>query len=95
MAIKQTWLYQKRNVQKPWAIFFVKEYSRRTHETTIDWTLYHDDIPSSAHSKTFVGLHFDTVGGYVNAIITEMLDYVEIEASDITQIRREIERILL
>ena len=97
MAIRDYWLYQERaDVITPWAIYFVKEYDRRNPEKTfIDWTFYHESIPTQTHSKSFVGLHFDTVQGYVDAITTEMVEYVSIAAQDYAQITRELERILL
>lgn len=96
MAIKDYWLYQKRDVPTPWAIYFVKEYDRRTPKSTvIDWTFYHEDIPTPTHSVSFVGLHYDTVKGYVDAITAEMVEYVSVEAQDYAQIEREIERILV
>lgn len=95
MAVKDYWLYQKRDVPVPWALYIVKEYDRRYSDATlIDWTLYHEDIPTATHSKTFAGLHCDTVKGYADAITSEMCDYVSVHAADYEQIRRELERIL-
>lgn len=95
MAIRDYWLYQRRNVPVPWAIYFVKEYDRRhPSATTIDWTLYHEDIPNQTHCVSFVGLHYDSIRGYADAILAEMTDYVSIEAQDREQIECEIERIL-
>lgn len=96
MAIKDYWLYQKRDVPCPWAIYFVKEYDKRKPAvTTIDWTLYHEDIPTPTHSKSFIGLHYDNVRGYVDAITAEMAEYASITSQDDAQIERELERILL
>ena len=96
MAIRDYWVYQKRNVPVPWAIYFVKEYDRRKPEATmLDWTLYHEDIPTQTHSKTFSGLRFNTVSAYVDAITTEMVEFVEVTEQDYTQLLRDVERILL
>lgn len=96
MAIRDYWLYQKRDVPTPWAIYFVKEYDKRKpQETTIDWTFYHEDIPTPTHSKSFVGLHFDTIRAYVDAITAEMAQYVTITAQDYSQVERELNRILV
>lgn len=94
MAIKDYWLYQKRNVSTPWAIYFVKEYDKRYNmPVTLDWTFYHENIPNQMHSKSFIGLHYSTAKGYADAITAEMAEYVEIEASDYDQVLQEVERI--
>ena len=96
MAIKDFWIYQKRDVPTPWALYVVKEYDKRYRTaTTLDWTLYHEDIPNQLHQKSFVGLHAETVKGYVDAIAADMADYVSVETSDYAQLQREVERILL
>ena len=96
MAVKDYWVYQKRDIPVPWALYIVKEYDKRKPaETTIDWTLYHEDIPTPTHSKTFIGLHCDALLGYTNSIIAEMSDYVSIETQDYAQIEQAMERILL
>lgn len=96
MAIRDYWLYQKRDTPVPWAIYFVKEYDRRKPaETMLDWTFYHEDIPTPTHSKSFVGLHYDTVSGYVDAITAEMAEYVSVTSQDYEQIERELYRILV
>lgn len=95
MAIRDYWLYQKRDVATPWAIYFIKEYDKKySNKVTIDWTMYHEDIPTKTHSKSFIGLHYPNVRGYVDAITAEMVEFVEVTSSDYQQIEREIERIL-
>ena len=95
MAIREYWIYQKRDVATPWAIYFIKEYDKKYGgKVTIDWTLYHEDIPTKTHSKSFIGLHYNTVKGYADAITAEMVAFVEITSEDYQQIEQEIERIL-
>ena len=96
MAIKDYWVYQKRDTPVPWALYIVKEYDKRKPaETTLDWTFYHEDIPTPTHSKSFVGLHCDSIVDYANAFIAEMSDYVSIDAQDYAQIEQAMERVLL
>ena len=96
MAIRDYWMYQKRDTPVPWAIYFVKEYDRRKPaETILDWTFYHEDIPTQTHSKSFVGLHYDTISGYVDAITAEMAEYVSITSQHYDQIERELYLILV
>lgn len=96
MAIKDYWVYQKRDVATPWALYIVKEYDRRYPEvTTIDYTFYHEDIPTATHSKSFVGLHHANAKGYADAITAEMEEYVAVEESDYAQVERAIDDILV
>ena len=96
MAIRDYWIYQKRDVPNPWAIYIVKEFDRRHPSATmLDYTLYSEDIDNATHSKSFVGLHYDNARGYVDAICCEINDFAEIVAQDKEQLHRSIERILL
>ena len=95
MAIRDYWLYQKRDVPTPWAIYFVKEYDKRDASTTcIDFTLYHEDIPTQLHSKSYVGLKHDTIEEYVNDICEKMSEYVSVNEDDHKQIYSELYRII-
>ena len=95
MYQREYWLYQKRNVPVPWALYIVKSYDKRYRKTTVDWTVYHEDLPTKTHSKSFFGLHYATPKGYADAIVSELVNFFEIEASDYQQIEREMERVLL
>ena len=96
MAIKDYWIYQKRNVPTPWALYVVKEYDKRKPGmTTLDFTLYHEDVPNQLHAKSFIGLHYDSTGGYVNAVLAEIAEYTTINAQDKDQLYKSIEDILL
>ena len=92
---REYWLYQKRDVPVPWALYIVKTYDKRYRKTTVDWTIYHEDLPTKTHSKTFLGLHYATPKGYADAIVGEMVNYVEVTSQDYQQIVREMECILL
>ena len=95
MAIRDYWVYQKRDTPVPWALYIVKEYDKRKPAlTTIDWTLYHEDIPTQTHSKSFVGLHYDTIPGYADAITAEMVEYVSVTSQDRAQIENALYDIL-
>lgn len=96
MATREFWIYQRRFVPVPWAIHVVKEYDRRKPEATmIDWTLYHEDIPTQTHSKTFIGWHFNSIRAYVDAIAAELVEYVEVTDQDYKQLERDVEQVLL
>lgn len=95
MAIRDYWLYQKRDVPTPWAIYFVKEFDKRDASATcIDFTLYHEDIPTQLHSKSYVGLKHDTPQQYAHDITEKMREYVSVTVADELQIENEIRRIL-
>lgn len=94
MAIRDYWIYQKRQVQIPWALYIVKEYDKRYPEIiTLDYTLYHEDISNSAHSVSKVGLHFETISAYVDDILATLTDNAasaEFTSEDYKQLEKEI-----
>lgn len=96
MAIRDYWIYQKRDVSKPWALYVVKEYDyRKPDETVLDFTLYHDDIELASHSESVVGIHDVTVKGYLEQLITFMSDNVTIASDDVRQLEESLEYILI
>lgn len=95
MATSEFWLYQKRAVPKPWAIYIVKNYDRRDRSSaTLDFTIFQEDIESPTHSKSFVGLHYPHARNYADKITCELADVGPVEEQDYSQVLREIERIL-
>lgn len=100
MAIRDYWVYQKKTANEfvsPWALYIVKEFDKRrgNEATFIDYTLYSEEIDNPTHSRSYVGLHHDTVSGYVDEILTSISEYMMVTASDKEQLTVEIERILL
>lgn len=96
MAIKDFWVYQKRNTPTPWALYIVKEYDKRigSAATCLDFTLYSEDIDTPTHSTTHVGIHCSNVSGYVKTFIEFMSEHVYINDEDMEQLRQSIENIL-
>lgn len=96
MAIKDYWVFQKRDVEKPWTFYIVKEYDKRAGKkaTCIDYTFYHEDIPNTLHCDSEVCIHYDTVSGYVNHLICKILEYSTITSQDKKQLTDEIVKIL-
>lgn len=97
MAVRDYWIYQKRACIEPWAIYVVKEYDKRVgkNATVLDYTLYHENIENATHSVSYVGLHFDTVAGYVDEISSKLSEYTNVTDDDIKQLTFNIEDILL
>jgi len=95
-VIRDYWVYQERqNEFDQWALYIVKEFDRRKPDaTTLDITYYSEGIQNATHSKSQVGLHYDTVGGYVDEIISNLAEFSSIAAQDKQQLEREILRIL-
>lgn len=95
--IKDYWVYQRRACIKPWALYVVKEYDKRAGKKAdvLDYTLYHEDIENVTHSISRVGLHYDNVEGYVNEILSDLVEYAEVTAADKKQLTANIEDILL
>ena len=96
MAIKDYWIYQERQSETTqWAIYCVKEFSRGKPEAVVlDFTIYSDDIPTATNSKSFVGWHYPTVRGYVDALICELMEFCSVNAQDKEQLDIAITRIL-
>ena len=97
MAIKDYWVYQKRACIKPWALYVVKEYDKRAGRKAdvLDYTLYHEDIENATHSISRVGIHSETVAGYVHEILSDLVDYAEVTSNDVKHLTASIQDILL
>lgn len=96
MAIRDYWVYQERqNECGQWALYIVKEYdARKPDATTLDFTLYCENIPNATHSTSKVGLKYDRVAGYVDDIVLTIMDYSSVTSQDREQLEREILSIL-
>ena len=94
--IRDYWIYQERqNETHQWAIYVVKEFCRGKPESTVfDFTLYSEDIDTKTNSKSYVGWHYPTASGYVDALICEMMEFTGIDNRDKQQLEKEIARIL-
>ena len=94
--IRDYWIYQARqNETHQWAIYAVKEFQRGKPECTcLDFTIYSEDIGNPTNSLSFVGWHYPTVTGYVDALICELAAFTGIHAQDREQLEIEITRIL-
>ena len=78
MAIRDYWVYQKRDTPKPWALYIVKEYDKRFPESVVlDYTLYHEDVPNATNAVSFVGLHYDSPTGYADEIMAQISEYAQ------------------
>lgn len=92
MAIKDYWFYQAREVEQPWAFYFVKVYPRtdsfshRNAQTFFDWTLYHDAIGNDTNSRSGINLHCDTISEYVAFIGEELAKVCKVTEADKTQL---------
>lgn len=97
MAIKDYWIYQKRETPTPWAIYVVKEFDKRGGKKAqcLDFTFYHEDVNNVTHSISRVGLHYENVSGYVNEFLSAIADYALITNDDIEQLSKEIQDILI
>lgn len=96
MAIRDYWVYQKRDTPSPWALYIVKEYDKRIGKeaTVLDFTLYSEDIGNPTHSISHVGIHCDTIGEYVCELCAKMEEFVEIVEQDERQLYTAIEDVL-
>lgn len=93
--IKDYWIYQEREVTTPWAIYVVKEYNPRYPETaSLDYVLYHEDIPNDSHSESYVDIWYEGVRGYVNEIVSAIAAYSTVNFDDKMQLAKAITEIL-
>lgn len=93
--VKDYWIYQERSVTTPWAVYVCKEYDPRYPEsTTLDYVIYHEDIPNNSRSEMVCDVWHDSVNGFANEIICALAAYVTVNHDDQKQIRREIRNIL-
>ena len=90
--IRDYWVYQKRNVAVPWAIYIVKSYTReRSWESTqLAMTIYSEDIPNEDHCMAFVGLQSKTVSGYVDMIAEQLSGFTTFTEYDRQQLEEEL-----
>ena len=95
MAIRDYWVYQKRDTPKPWALYIVKEYDKRFPESVvIDYTFYHEDIENATKAISFVDLHHDGPRGYADEIMATIREFSEVFDTDYRQVLNEIARII-
>ena len=96
MTIRDYWVYQGRgDVETPWALYIVKTFDRRYPDrTTLDYTIFSEDIKNATHSKTISGIMYGTVTGYVDDILGEISQYSGITAEDRVQLERSVLNIL-
>lgn len=95
--VKDYWVYQKRDIPTPWALYIVKEWDKRkpSETTVLDFTLYHEDIPSPTHSISIEGIHSETVSGFVDECADFIAQHVGVTKEDKEQLRYSIENIVL
>lgn len=97
MAIRDYWIYQKRQNDCQWAFYVVKEFDKRIGKQAdvINYTFYSENIENATHSVSKVGLHYDYVAGYVNEMLATVSDYSSITNEDISQLSMEMQDILM
>lgn len=96
LLIKDYWIYQKRAVSVPWALYIVKEYDRnRLKMPTLDVTFYSEHIGNATNSKSIVNLKGDSIDYYVNALVTEILEFSDVTNEDLEQLRKSLTDIFI
>ncbi len=97
MAIRDYWIFQKREAVKPWAFLVVKEYDKRVGKTatTLDYTFYHEDVENPEHQISEVCLYYENPLGYVNHLCSVIAEYSTVTYLDRIQLIQEITKILL
>lgn len=95
--IRDYWVYQKRNVATPWAIYVVKEYDPRNKcdDQILDCTFYHEDIDNPIHAISCINWFYDCVGGYVAAARSVIEMFTEFTDEDNAQLEKAFFDILI
>lgn len=90
--IRDYWVYQQRQSETAqWALYVVKEFTRGHPEATVlDITVYSEDIGNATNSISFVGWHYDTIMGYVNALALEMEKFTNVDLQDVEQLEKAL-----
>ena len=96
MASREYWIYQKRDVPTPWALWIGKTYDKRhPADTTLVFTLYHEDIPNPTHSVTSDDMPYGlSVRSYFAEAESLIREFLPVTGQDRVQLEREISRIL-
>lgn len=94
--VRDYWIYQERQSDTTqWAIYVVKEFSPGKPECTcLDFTIYSEDIENATNSQSYIGWHYASVSGYVDALVCELSNFTGVHNEDKRQLEREITRIL-
>lgn len=94
--IRDYWVYQKRNVSTPWAIYVVKEFNpkNKVDDVCLDCTFYHEDIDNPIHAISCINWFYDTVSGYVAAARSVIETFTEFTDEDATQLEKSFFDIL-
>ena len=94
--VRDYWVYQRRqSATNQWALYIVKEFQRgKPSTTTLDFTVYCEDIENATHSIGLYGLHYPNVSGYVDSLVCEMLSFTEVYAEDKLQLEESITWVL-
>ena len=94
--VRDYWIYQRRqSATNQWALYIVKEFQRGKPSTTkLDFIVYSEDIGNATHSMSMYGLHYQSVSGYVDSLICEMLSFTDITVEDKRQLEETITWVL-
>ena len=91
--IRDYWVYQQRDTDKPWALYVVKEFEKGNiliSDITFDVTLYQDDIPNATQSHSVVGITGSNVDDVVSQIGSVILEHTEFTDYDRAQVKNAI-----
>lgn len=91
--IKDFWIYQKRqNPKGQWAVYVERETKRGL--MTIDFTIYSEAIDSPTHSINVQGLEYNSPVLLANAVIIELMEFIDVTAGDKAQLEKSFINIL-
>lgn len=94
--IRDYWVYQKRATAHPWALYIVKEFERnRLVMPVLDVTFYSEDIDNATNSKSIVNVRGTEIETFVNALVTEIMEFSTVTNEDLQQLRKALSDIFI
>lgn len=85
--ISERWVYQKRNVSKPWALLLTLDLDKRHPErATLACRFYREDIRAKGQTFSVDLGHRNRPADYALRICEELEGFCDVEASDYSQV---------
>ena len=94
--IKDYWIYQKRDVPVPWALYVIKEYNPgdKFKDVVLDVTIYSEQIENNDHMLSFLNWHYPTISSYVSRFANEIAKFGgEFNPDDAAFVEQELHRV--
>lgn len=95
---KGYWIYQQGGASEPWAIYAIRDGTKRkAQEMTLGFQIFHENISSPQHMRELPSFHGNRISDYVDAVVEELekIPNVTVTSDDWNQLDASILNILL